>query len=259
MTPMPEDNNDPARIARRLIRSVPLAALATVIAERDGEPCASLVAVATDHDATPILLLSDLADHTRNLRRDPRASLLFDGTAGRQDPLAGDRVTVQGRIEPSDEPRHRRRYLARHPSAAGYAAFKDFHVYRMRVERAHLIGGFGRIHWLDRAAVLGAIEGALVEREADVVGHMNADHRDAIRLYAERLLGLSGDGWLMTGVDPEGIDLRAGPRTARLEFDRTIADAEGARAELVRLVKRARAAAQASDHNKADAGHERKR
>ena len=242
---MAQDNFNPAGVARRLIRSVSRAALATVVAGRGGEPYASLVSVAADHDASPILLLSDLADHTRNIRRDPRASLLFDGTGGerRADPLAGDRVTVQGRIGPSDEPRHRRRYVARHPTAAGYAGFKDFNVYRMRVERAHLVGGFGRIHWLDGAEVLGTIAGPLAAREADIVGHMNGDHRDAVRLYANRLLGLPGDHWVMTGIDPEGADLRAGGRTARLDFDRVVADAEGARVELVRLVERARAAA----------------
>ena len=247
---MAQDDFNPARLARRLIRSVPRAALATVAADRGGEPYASLVSVAVDHDASPILLLSDLAEHTRNLRRDPRVSLLFDGTGGerRTDPLAGDRVTVQGRIEPSDEPRHRARYVARHPSAAGYAGFKDFNVYRVRVERAHLVGGFGRIHWIDGAEVLGAVADALAAREADIVGHMNDDHPDAVRLYATRLLGLPGDdGWVMTGVDPEGADLRAGGRTARLEFDRAVSDAEGARVELVRLVKRARAAAQGEE------------
>ena len=243
---MAQDDFNPARLARRLIRTVPRAALATVVADRGGEPYASLVSVAVDHDAAPILLLSDLADHTRNLKRDPRVSLLFDGTGGerRTDPLAGDRVTVQGRIEPSGEPRHRARYVARHPSAAGYGGFKDFNVYRIRIERAHLVGGFGRIHWIDGAEELGAVADAQAAREADVVGHMNADHRDAVQLYAKQLLGLPGDDWVMTGVDPEGADLRAGGRTARLEFDNAVTDAEGARVELVRLVKRARAAAQ---------------
>jgi putative heme iron utilization protein len=82
----------------------------------------------------------------------------------------------------------------------------------------------------------------LVAAEAEIVAHMNADHADAVQLYATRLLGRSGDGWLMTGVDPEGADLRRGGEVARLDFDRRATTAEAARVELVRLVKRARAA-----------------
>lgn len=232
----------PAQTIRRVVRSVPRGALATVLRGSGGAPYVSLVSVATDHDGAPLLLLSALAEHTRNLREDARASLLLDATGEREDPLAGERVTLQGRIEPSQEPRHRARYLARHPSASMYADFQDFAFCRLAVERAHLVAGFGRIHWVDGAEVLIEAEPALIEREAEILEHMNAEHRDAVQLYAQGLLGLGGDGWRLTGVDPEGCDLRQGARTARLPFSRPVRDAEGARAELVRLVKRARAA-----------------
>ena len=237
----------PARSVRDLLRSCDRAVLATVQrAESEaptGWPYASLVMMAVDQDASPLLLISTLADHTRNLLADPRASLLVDGTAGLDEPLTGARATVMGRLEKTDDPRHRARYLARHPSADMYAGFGDFAVWRMSVERAHIVAGFGRIHWVDGGEVLGEAHPTLAEREADVVGHMNDDHADAVALYAKVLLGLEGEGWAMTGVDAEGADLRRAGRVARLPFDKPVADADGARVELVRLVKRARAAA----------------
>jgi heme iron utilization protein len=232
---------DPAVSARQIVRSVARAALGTLLPEAEGAPYVSLANVATDHDAAPVLLLSDLADHTRNLAADTRASLLFDGTGEREDPLAGERVTLQGRLVRSDDPRHRRRYLARHPVAAMYADFKDFNFYRLTVERAHLVAGFGRIHWLEASALLVEPAPVLIARETDIVLHMNDEHPDAIDACAQGLLGLAGEGWRLTGVDPEGCDLRRGYRVARLRFAGRVADAEGARAELVRMVKAARA------------------
>jgi putative heme iron utilization protein len=241
MAGMSGDTNEPGQTIRRVMREVPRVALGTL--DGTGAPYVSLAMAAVDHAARPLLLLSDLADHTRNLRADPRASLLFDGTAGLDTPLAGARATIQGRIAAAEEERDRRRYVARHPDAAQYAGFRDFNLYRLEVERAHLVAGFGRIHWVAAEKILIAPEPALADREAEVVAHMNEDHADALQLYAERLLGRRGGGWVMTGVDPEGADLRRGGETARLWFDRPVRDAEGCRAELVRLVKRARAMA----------------
>lgn len=237
----------PGVLARGVMRAMDRAALATV-ARPDlpdaGSPYASLVLVALDHDASPLLLISALADHTRNIIADPRVSLLFDGTTGLDEPLTGPRVTVLGHAVATDEPRHRARYLARHPGAAVYADFGDFAFYRVEVSRAHLVAGFGRIHWVDARDLLLDIPAgrALVEHEAGIVEHMNADHADAVQLYATRLLGRGGQGWRMTGIDPEGVDLRRGGEVTRLSFERPVHDPESARAELVRLVKHARQA-----------------
>jgi putative heme iron utilization protein len=236
-----ETDADPAASARQMVRSVARAALGTLLHMAERAPYVSLANVATDHDGAPLLLLSDLADHTQNLARDPRASLLFDGTGEREDPLAGERVTVQGQLLRSDDPRHRRRYLCRHPVAAMYADFKDFNFYRLTVERAHLVAGFGRIHWLEASAMLVEPAPVLSARETDIILHMNDEHRDALDACAQGLLGLAGDGWRLTGIDPEGCDLRRGHRVARLPFAVRVADAESARAELVRLVGSARA------------------
>ena len=135
-----------------------------------------------------------------------------------------------------------------------YADFKDFAFYRVEVERAHLVAGFGRIHWIEGAALLDNAGDAreLTAREADIVAHMNEDHADAVALYAARLLGLppAGEGqrWVLTGVDPDGCDLRllglnAGGRIGRLPFATRVTTADQARIELVKLVKQARSTA----------------
>lgn len=240
MAEMSSDKAEPARTIRRLMREVPRVALGTLEAG-SGAPYVSLAMVAVDLSGRPILLLSDLADHTRNLKADSRVSLLFDGTAGLESPLAGARATVQGRIGVSTDEHDRRRYVARHPDAEVYAGFADFNVYRVEIERAHLVAGFGRIHWVGAGQILSEPAPALVEREADIVGHMNEDHADAVQLYATRLLGRDGGDWRMTGIDAEGADLRRGGETARLWFDRPVSDAESCRVELVRMVKQARA------------------
>jgi hypothetical protein len=227
----------PGPTARRLIRSLDRASLATSI---DGWPYASLVLAAADQDATPLLLVSRLAQHTQNLEKDGRASLLFDGTAGLDDPLTGDRVTVLGRAERTGDPRAKARFLARHPSAQLYAGFDDFALWRLHVERAHLVAGFGRIHWIERTDLLGATAPALQQAEADIVQHMNEDHADAIELFATQLLGRTGEGWRLTGIDPAGADLRRAGEIARLDFAGPVLDASGARAEFVRLVSEAR-------------------
>ena len=143
----------PAVTVRRLVREAERASLASALArDGSGRPYASLVLSACDHDGSPLLLLSDLADHSKNLAAEPGASLLFDGTAGLSDPLTGPRASLLGEIRPiRDESRAERllaRYIARHPGAAVYAGFADFRLYRMTVESAHLVAGFGRIHWL---------------------------------------------------------------------------------------------------------------
>ncbi len=235
----------PPLTARQVMRTVDRAYLGTLVrpdAPGAGQPYTSLVLVALAHDASPLLLISALADHTKNLLATPAVSLLFDGTAGLDEPLTGPRVTVQGTARPSEDAEDRARFVARHPSAGMYAGFKDFAVWRVHIERGHLVAGFGRIHWIDGRELRyeASPAAALKTAEAEIVAHMNGEHADAVQLYATKLLGRAGGDWRMTGVDPEGADLRRGGEVARLVFDRPIHDAEQARAELVRLVKRAR-------------------
>jgi len=235
----------PSDVGRTLIRHASMATLAT-LADADGpepRPYGSLVLVACDHDASPILLLSDLAEHSRNIAACERVSLLIDGTGGERDPLEGPRLSVEGRIAPSVEPRHRARFLARHPSAGAYADFADFAVYRIEVSRGHLVQGFGKIDWIKADSLLfdARAADALAEAEAGIVAHMNADHADALSAYAVALLGRAPGEWRMTGIDPEGCDLDGGSgRSARVAFAEAVTGPDAARAELVRFAKRAR-------------------
>ncbi|MCG8354461.1 MAG: DUF2470 domain-containing protein [Kiloniellales bacterium] len=254
---MTDDNakeQPPGAIVRAIMRRATQASLATRLAPRNGDggpegaagwPYASLVLVALDHDASPLLLLSDLADHARNLKADPRLSLLFDGTAGYRDPLTGPRASLLGRAERLDERRDlTARFLARHEGAAVYAGFADFHLYRVAVERAHLVAGFGRIHWVEARDILleSGSSRALAEAEARIIAHMNEDHADAIALIARNTLGLEGDGWRMTAVDPEGADLCREGQQARLNFSARVTDAQSCREALVAATKAARQA-----------------
>ncbi len=228
---------DPAA-ARRLMRRQGRAVLGTSF---EGGPYVSLVLCAFEADASPLLMISALAQHTKNIAADPRVSLLFEETQGLANPLTGARLTVLGRAEPCSDERALSRYVARQPSARLYAEFGDFQLYRVSVERGHLVAGFGRIAWVRGEALqVGGAE-ALAEAEPEIVEHMNADHAEAVRLYANRLLGRVGEGWVMSGIDPDGTDLRCGEETARLDFAAPVLDPAAARAELVRLAREARA------------------
>ena len=238
---MTKPNLPAGALGRNLMRVHDWAALATTM-PTDGHPYASLVLVAADHDASPILLLSDLAEHARNIAADNRVSLLFDGTRGLSSPLTGGRVSVQARAMRSDEDRLRQRFLARHRDAAGYADFADFAVYHLAVERGHMVAGFGKIEWIDQAELLYLAPGVreMGAWEAGAVSHMNEDHGDAIQLYARNLLGVQGNGWVMTGCDPEGCDLRRGGDVLRLNFATPAHDADSLRRQLVALAQAAR-------------------
>jgi putative heme iron utilization protein len=234
----PLTTRDPAVLGRLLARSCTRAALATSL---NGAPYASLVLITLDLDASPLLLLSDLAQHSRNIAFDPRVSLLLDGTEGQPDPLTGSRLTLLGRALPTDDPRCLARFMSHHPASAAYAGFRDFHLYRVMVERGHLVAGFGRIEWINGGDFLFQPDaGALAAAETEILRHMNADHSDTIAHYARGLLGRTGTGWRMTGIDPEGIDLRCDGGTARLDFAAPVLTVEAARAALVQLSAAAR-------------------
>ncbi|SLN22011.1 HugZ family pyridoxamine 5'-phosphate oxidase [Oceanibacterium hippocampi] len=242
------DFDDAAAVeARRLLRGTGTATLATLDVAGGG-PYASLVQVATDLAGRPLLLLSGLARHTANLIADPRVSLLFDGTAGLAERLTGPRLSLQGGIARIDKSgAGAERFLRRHPGAAGYVGFGDFALYQVEPAEAHLVAGFGRIVAIAAAELLAPVADPLAEAEEGIVAHMNDDHADALDLYATRLLGRSGRGWRMTGIDGEGIDLALAGETARLAFPRRIADAADARAVLVELVGEAQSRGATAD------------
>ena len=196
----------PIATTRRLMRQARTAALST-IARRTGHPFGSMVTVATEADGTPIILLSALAAHSRNLASDTRASLLFEDRT-RGDPQQNARVTVLGRVERiDDDGSARRRYLARNPDAALYADFGDFAFHRLAMEECHLVAGFGRAMHVkaEDTRIDVAHAGALVTDEERLLAELALDPGLISRLA--RSLGERGDGWTPCGLDPEGLDL----------------------------------------------------
>lgn len=239
--PASEAPFDAVGLSRRLLRGVRSGALAT-LDRTTGAPFASLVTVATEMDGTPLMLLSRLSAHTQNLDADPRASLLLSA-GGKGDPLAHPRLTVSGRAERTEAPAARARFLGRHPKAELYADFPDFGFFRLAVGSGHLNGGFAKAATLEPADLLLDLTGAesLAEGAAGAVAHMNSDHADALELYATKLAGAAPGPWRTSGVDPEGIDLVAGDRTARVLFPERVAERGDLRRVLVALAGQARA------------------
>ncbi|ABD05173.1 Pyridoxamine 5'-phosphate oxidase-related, FMN-binding [Rhodopseudomonas palustris HaA2] len=234
---------DPAKVAKSLLRRRREGALATLLRD-GGAPYCSLVNLASAPDGSPVLLISRLAVHTRNLLADPRVSLMLDERAA-GDPLEGARIMLQGvasAAAPADLPQLRRRYLAAHPGAADYIDFTDFALYRIETSSAHLVAGFGRIVDLEPSAYLTDLDGAasLLDAEESAVEHMNADHLGTMNLYATRLLGAASDDWRCNGLDPEGVDLAAGRTTLRLSFPERVTTPAALRHMLKRMADIAR-------------------
>ena len=242
----PTADFDPSKVARSLLRRRREGALATLMAGA-GDPYCSLVNLASHPDGTPILLISRLAVHTRNILSDPRVSLMLDErTAG--DALEGARIMLQGRAEavaPDELDLVRRRYLAAHPSAQAFVDFADFSFFKIAPGGAHLVAGFGRIVDLKPEQFLTEIgdSRALTEAEPLSIAHINADHKDTMKLCATRLLKARSGDYRCTSIDPDGIDLQSDDLILRLDFERHVTGPAELREMLAALAKRARAGA----------------
>jgi heme iron utilization protein len=232
---------EPKTAAKKLMREARSGALATLMAG-SGDPYCSLVNVATAADGAPLLLISKLAVHTKNILADARVSLMLDERK-EGDPLQGARVMLMGRAERAEDDSARRRYLARQPEAEMFAGFGDFAFYKIELKSAHLVAGFGRIVDLTAGDILTDIAGAeaLIAAEPEVIEHMNADHGDTVRLYATRLLGAPDGDWRCVGCDPEGLDLQNGRVGLRLPFPQRVNGSGPLRQVLKQLAERARA------------------
>ena len=239
---MVEERHELARRIRCLMRGTRSAALSTALTTADSWPYGSLVTVAIDQDTAPLLLMSTLSDHTRNLCVDNRGALLFLAPSRYRNPQRNVRVTVMGQIRKTNKVKHADRFLAMHPEAAMYSGFGDFDFYRMNIEKVHWIGGFAEARWFPGKFIRpkASTVRAVAESQLSICRHMNEDHGDAIDLYARRLLNRHGDGWRMVGLDPDGADLARDGWFARLNFPDQINDPAEARKTLVNLVAEAR-------------------
>ena len=234
-----------AELARTLTAGQRQATLCTLTA--DGYPYGSVVSYAVDGAGAPLMLISELAEHTANARGDDRVSMLIAAAAPRDgDPLGSARLTLLGRLRLADDPATpRAAYLERHPYAAAYVDFTDFSFWRLEVEKCRFVGGFGHMSWVTADAYRDAAVDPLAEEAGGIISHMNDDHADANLLYVTVLaqLGDASDA-AMVGIDRYGATLRAhtpaGPRLARIAFPAPLQRAEQVRAALIGLLTAAR-------------------
>ena len=234
---MANDLSEAAFQARVLARGARMASLATVT--DGGQPFATLVTPACDADFSFLLLLSDLSEHTRHLRAEPRCALLFTGAQEGENPQTAPRVTVTGiaAIAPiADDTALKARYLTVHPYAALYAGFGDFHIWRIRSLGALFVGGFARA-LRPRVADLipsPAAAAALAAEAADIIHRHEMDYPAS----PARLAGEAG-GWRIAAIDTDGADLAWGDKVKRIAWSAPVMNAAGARAELARLTREA--------------------
>lgn len=234
---------DPVTLGKRLLRTVRVGALGTLDPET-GFPVVTLTSIATDYDGTPIILVSRLSQHTKNLLADPRASLLLS-QGGKGDPLAHPRLTLMAKAEESKAPRLRERFLGRHPKAQLYIDFPDFLFFRLVPAKVHLNGGFARAFDGTAAHLMSDVPDAdaFADLATSAIEHMNDDRAEALGLYAATLCGMPHGKWRASGLDPEGLDLALGDQTARVAFPAPVRDAASLRQTLKALADEARSKA----------------
>ncbi|HKG21220.1 MAG TPA: DUF2470 domain-containing protein [Blastocatellia bacterium] len=235
----------------RLIRAERNGALCTLSKKMEGWPFGSITPYALTGSGDPLILISDIAEHTRNLKSDARASLLVQDSGALEDPQAGARATLIGYAMPVPEPLLEdasRRYLGLFPASNGYFAAHDFSLYQIKISDVRFIGGFGEIYWLKASGLIDESadrsSNPLAPHEAMICEHMNADHEEALAMYASAFSGIEGESARMIHIDPAGFDLvalRAGNHIhARINFERPVHTTEEVRAAMVRMVKLAR-------------------
>jgi len=227
--------------ARKFLHNTRSAVLSTHSARFDGYPFGSIAPFVLDHEGNPLILISTIAEHTKNIHQNPRVSLIaFDPAAS--DMQAGGRLTLLGNAVVADKQDGalRARYLRYFPTAAQYFDMHDFLFHRITVEQARFIGGFGNIHWI-AGADLHSPANHLAEQESDILEHMNTDHAGSLLAYCRHVHGLEAKEAVMVGIDTDGFDVRADGSLLRFNFETPITNAQEARVALVDLSKAAQA------------------
>lgn len=235
-----------AERAHTLVAQRTTGSLATLALDPPGHPYASFVTFALS-GAQPVFLISRVAEHTRNLTADPRASLLVH-ESGNADPLANGRVTLIGRCQklPRGESEARTAFLAVHPSASYYVDFQDFDFFALQLEAVRYIGGYGRMSWVDAADFRAAVADPVAALASGILEHMNQDHSSALRAYARAFTrATDAQGAIMTAIDRLGFELTVttpqGVGPARIAFDPPLPNGGAARSALVALLRKAEA------------------
>ena len=231
--------------ARQFLRSTHSGILSTHSAKFEGYPFGSVAPFVLNHDCQPIILISNIAEHTKNIIANPKVSLVVFG--GTDDLQANARLTLLGdaiRIDKEDA-HLRARYLRYIPQAASYFDMHDFAFYRIQITQTRYIAGFGKMSWMTGIDMTPPAN-QLAEVETSIIEHMNADHSDSLIAYCEHFHGILPQSAEMLGIDCDGIDVKAvnengGSLTLRFNFEAPISDAASARAALVAMSKLARA------------------
>ncbi|MBJ6134259.1 HugZ family protein [Ochrobactrum sp. Q0168] len=228
------------QLAKTLMRTARYGALA-VLDAKTGRPLASRVAVATDMDGTPLILISGLAAHTPGLLANPACSLLL-GEPGKGDPLAHPRITLhcdaaKVKRTAGDYPRIRRRYLNHNPKGALYVDLGDFAFFRMNVLGASLNGGFGKAFILVTEDLIcpATIAESLAPKEQGILDSIKEDGEDSLAARVSQMTGIADRPLKAVGLDPDGLDIAAGNEILRLPFSRSCASATEVRAELLKM------------------------
>lgn len=225
-----------AREARSLLRNHRYGALSTLSKRFDGHPFGSIMPYLVDHDGSLLILVSALAEHTKNIEQDSRVSLI---THDQRDPhiQTQGRVTMLGNAEQvPDREQIGLRYLRYFPEAASYFAMHDFSFYRIRPVAVRYIGGFGRIHWVDMEHYAQQPY-PLIKEETGVIAHMNSDHQDTMRNYCRHFHNRTALDVEMLGIDIDGFDVRADDQMLRFDFAQQVTDAQRARTVLVEMAR----------------------
>lgn len=235
--------------AQKLLHQERYGVLCTLSHSLDGWPFASLTPYAFAATGEPIILTSQLAEHTRNISVDPRVSLFVIDAEARANPQAGARLTLMGLANavPADQvPEDRRRYLARFPESEALFQMSDFALFRLSLERGRFIGGFGEIFWLSPEELLGAEPETdpLAPHAADICTHLNQDHAHALTLLVAAFTGKVISTARATGIDQLGLDLAAGAdaERVRIPFPHPVATPEAARQMLIEMIRQTRRA-----------------
>lgn len=224
--------------ARRFVRGQQQGVLSTISQRIAGYPFGSVTPFILDQQGRPVILISTLAEHTKNIAADARVSLIVQPFT--TDMQEAGRATLVGKASRlPDKEALGPRYLRYFPKAETYFAMHDFAFYRIEPERIRYIGGFGKIHWIEAASYLSA-DNALAEQETAILDHMNSDHADALFNYCRHFHGIQPTQATMIGIDADGFDVRADGRVLRFDFATPIVDAAGARKVLVEMVQQCR-------------------
>jgi heme iron utilization protein len=239
-----------AERARTLMYLGRVGSLSTLSRKQPGFPFGSVMPYGLDDYGRPIFLISTMAMHTQNLQADPRASLLVTQDDAGGDPLGASRVTLVGNVLPapqSEVAEARKLYLARYANSKYWVDFEDFSFYRMDVVDVYYVGGFGVMGWVSASEYAHSQPDPLADSMAEIIQHMNADHKDALVLIARKFAHVESTEVTMTAVDRLGFHVRLktpdGMRGARIAFLGEVSNSAETRKVLVEMVQQARSQA----------------